>query len=426
MTKQSITPQSFFGDQSEDVQNILPDSNLEQKLIQACATLHASTVNDVNSFEFQNIHSLRCSPTPLINPIRSFSNISLYGCGALGEMAIDLLHRCGYSPLCMIDENPKLHGLLFHGVPIYSIHSIPQSISSNCTIAICIANFPIQPIHEQLRYAGCVDIRHFYDISEWLSSSMNLGNGWYLPTPSETDWTNIAEVISILDDEPSKAAYLQFLFWHIRRREMLFNMAPVCITDKFLPTGLIDAIAPDFHLVDVGAYDGVVIRKFLHQTQNQFGSILAFEPDPDNRKKLKQYHQEQPNSTQSRFTILECALGNTSGIMNFVPGRGFASKLSNERTVESIRIAVKTLDQFNKSPCTYLKIHAEGHELQIIRGGLEYIKTNRPIIAATIYHNSDGMWKIPLFLKKHLFRYTLHIRLHSFGGTGAVIYAIPI
>ncbi|MFM2280519.1 MAG: hypothetical protein RLZZ444_2750, partial [Pseudomonadota bacterium] len=71
------------------------------------------------------------------------------------------------------------------------------------------------------------------------------------------------------------------------------------------------------------------------------------------------------------------------------------------------------------------KLHLEGHELEALKGGVETMTRHRPVVAATVYHNADGLWRTAHWLQLHLADYRLLFRLHSWCGTGAVLYAIP-
>jgi hypothetical protein len=87
-------------------------------------------------------------------------------------------------------------------------------------------------------------------------------------------------------------------------------------------------------------------------------------------------------------------------------------------------VAVRRLDTLDLSP-TFIKLHLEGAELAALKGARKTLLSNRPIIVATIYHNADGIWRTPLWLMEALPGYRFLFRIHSWCGTGAVIYAIP-
>ena len=82
------------------------------------------------------------------------------------------------------------------------------------------------------------------------------------------------------------------------------------------------------------------------------------------------------------------------------------------------------LDALSVAP-TFVKFHLEVAELNALKGARETLLSCRPIIAATVYHNADGIWRTPLWLMETLPRYRFLFRAHSWCGTGAVIYAIP-
>jgi hypothetical protein len=50
-------------------------------------------------------------------------------------------------------------------------------------------------------------------------------------------------------------------------------------------------------------------------------------------------------------------------------------------------------------------------------------------MAITIYHNQKGMWEIPMWLimqaRSMSVQYKFYLRMHSWCGTGVVLYAIP-
>ena len=60
-----------------------------------------------------------------------------------------------------------------------------------------------------------------------------------------------------------------------------------------------------------------------------------------------------------------------------------------------------------------------------MRGARQTLIECRPIVATTVYRNDDGICRTALWLMETLPHYSFLFRLHSWCGTGAVIYAIP-
>ena len=105
----------------------------------------------------------------------------------------------------------------------------------------------------------------------------------------------------------------------------------------------------------------------------------------------------------------------------FFSGLGYASQLS---PLGLDLAEVKTIDELELEP-TFIKLHLEGHELDALMGAESTLRTNHPIVAATAYHNKLGLWRLPLWLMTLSLNYNYYFRLHSWCGTGAVVYCVP-
>ncbi len=62
---------------------------------------------------------------------------------------------------------------------------------------------------------------------------------------------------------------------------------------------------------------------------------------------------------------------------------------------------VVTLDSLGLAP-DFVKLHLEGAELAALAGGRETLIRHRPVLAVTVYHNADGIWKTPAWLMETL------------------------
>jgi hypothetical protein len=120
-------------------------------------------------------------------------------------------------------------------------------------------------------------------------------------------------------------------------------------------------------------------------------------------------------------SVLDCALADREGEALFHDGLGYASQLSD---TGQTRVRIRPIDALGLAP-TFVKLHLEGGELGALKGGKQTLLACRPIVAATVYHNADGIWRTPLWLMETLPDYRFLLRLDSWCGTGAVVYAIP-
>ena len=75
---------------------------------------------------------------------------------------------------------------------------------------------------------------------------------------------------------------------------------------------------------------------------------------------------------------------------------------------------------------TYIKMDIEGAEVDALKGAINSIHENLPILAISVYHHQDHIWSIPSMLhalsagyKFYLRRYTAHVL------DDLVLYAVP-
>ena len=134
--------------------------------------------------------------------------------------------------------------------------------------------------------------------------------------------------------------------------------------------------------VDIGAYRGDILRFFLRAAVD--GQVIGFEPNPINCRYLK---RRFPASQ-----IEQVALGDRHGPEIFLrdkdrPARSRLAAVDStgqmaNRAKEHIEVLVTTLDTyFNKDAhVDFVKIDAEGGELEILKGGIQVLSKNKPFM----------------------------------------------
>jgi FkbM family methyltransferase len=361
------------------------------------------------------------APAVDLGPFSTEAPIALYGAGNLGRMARDFLDTVGRPFDLVIDRNAA--GL--RNEPYWWAHrvmapgAVPDDIKRSHVVLVTVATAEYVPVEAALRDEGFEQIVPFYDFAEGFRQVHPLSNGWFAGPISERDQAMIGRVLDGYADDVSRAHHLQFLAWRRLRQEWTFDDAPVTGGDRFFIPEVIAVLGNDEVFVDAGAHHGNVIDAFTARTNGRFESIVAVEPDAANRARLLAYI-EATMPGDDRIAVLNCALGSVAGEARFHAGLGYASQLSATGR-DSVRVA--KLDDLTAA--SFVKLHLEGGELDALKGGREMLTRDRPIVAATVYHDDDGIWRTPLWLMETLSHYRFLFRLHSWCGTGAVIYAIP-
>lgn len=128
--------------------------------------------------------------------------------------------------------------------------------------------------------------------------------------------------------------------------------------------------------IDVGANWGCYTYRLSHLCD----AVEAFEPIPACVSLLTAL--ARPN-----VTVHAVALSSSPGQRDlYVPRRqaeadyGYASLRPPPVCAETLRVDVRTLDEYGVRNVSFLKVDVEGHELEVLKGGRETIRRERPLM----------------------------------------------
>jgi FkbM family methyltransferase len=364
------------------------------------------------------------SNAPDITVVPREMPLALYGAGNLGRMARDFLKTVWLDFDFVVDRNADSlrDSPDWQGMTVYRPDEVPDALKESHYLLVSVVLAAYVPIEAGLLEAGFRHVVPFYDFAENFRHIHPLSNGWYAGAFSDGDKAMARRVIEGWSDDVSRAHYLGFLAWRRLRQEWTFETAPVTIGDRFFIPEILSVLSEHEAFLDCGAHHGSVTRKFSDSVHGRWNRIVAIEPDEANADVLNHFIADAwPDSTQRRPEFLDILLGAASCTATFHDSLGYASQVSETGHTE---MEMQSIDGLDLAP-TFIKLHLEGHELEVLKGARQTLLEHRPIVVATVYHNDDGIWRTPLWLMKTLKDYRLLFRLHSYCGTSAVIYAIP-
>jgi len=123
---------------------------------------------------------------------------------------------------------------------------------------------------------------------------------------------------------------------------------------------------------------------------------------------------------------LQLAVSETEGETKFT-GSGGGSAIAE--TASGTIVKVTTLDRFvetNKIPrVDFIKMDVEGHELKVLEGAHETIKTSKPSLALSAYHCGDDFIKLPKLLLELNPDYKFYLRHCSPSWAETVLTQLP-
>ncbi len=169
-----------------------------------------------------------------------------------------------------------------------------------------------------------------------------------------------------------------------------------------------DFLRPDGHgvYVDVGAYTGDTIDEYLSFTGGGYDGIIAVEPDSKNLAKLRKKYEGYKN-----ITCINKACTSYTGEIAFNSSSGRQSSVGGSGEMK----ACVTLDEICAGKdISYIKIDAEGEEMNILKGAADTLRRCRPKLNIAVYHRFKDAFEIPLFISGINPDYRFELRHHPY------------
>ncbi len=171
------------------------------------------------------------------------------------------------------------------------------------------------------------------------------------------------------------------------------------------------------YAADLGAYNGDTLRE-LKQYAEGLIEAYALEPDRRNFRKLTEY-----SAAESAFKINAYQTAAWSKQESLIFG---GSGNRNSSLISGARVAVakqakivetdaNSLDNIlSGKRVDYIKYDVEGSEWEALSGSLETIKKYKPALAISLYHRSEDLFKLPLFVNEHFPEYKFYLRRRQY------------
>ena len=155
--------------------------------------------------------------------------------------------------------------------------------------------------------------------------------------------------------------------------------------------------------VDIGAYRGDTVEKFIELTNGSYKKIIAAEPD------FKTYQKLMNNCENlKKFSSFNAAITDFDGKIGFSSLAGRQSAIGGENMIKSL--SLPTLCKGYEP--TFIKIDSEGCELEILKGGKEFLNKFKPKMNVAAYHKSEDIFKLPILINAINPEYKIHLRHH--------------
>jgi len=172
--------------------------------------------------------------------------------------------------------------------------------------------------------------------------------------------------------------------------------------------------------IDVGAYDGDTVDEFMLLTGDNFGRIIAFEPDRDSIIKFKRrfwrftygHEKVQPVNAAAWSGDCELQMCGGGGRGSRILGAGGNDVLHTRRR-KIFTVQGKTVDgvcEKSGFAPTLIKFDTEGAEREALLGAGDVIRKYKPRLTVAVYHRTEDMLDLPLLIHDLNYKYKICLR----------------
>jgi FkbM family methyltransferase len=344
----------------------------------------------------------------------------LFGAGHLGRKVRAALAGSGFPVLAFADNDPGKQGTVLDGLPVLAPAQAAERHGDSACFLVTIWRAEGEPhrflaTEARLRELGARHVAHFAHLARVRPDGLLPHYALDRPEPMLAARDEVRAALDLFDEPRSRELFLGHALW---RLTLDFGLLPEPDPGEiYFPAGLVRP-GPGQVLVDAGGFDGDTCRRMLELWGEDARRIHAFEPDPGNRRRFRDWLDTSPHRDRVRLHPL--ALGARAGTLAFAASGTLdaAASAAGQATV-----ACAALDQvLADDPPDFIKMDIEGAERDALLGARELLRRG-PELAVCLYHVPDHLWSIPLLLRQHLPGHRLRLRSHGTDGWELVLYA---
>ncbi|MDE7281655.1 MAG: FkbM family methyltransferase, partial [Ruminiclostridium sp.] len=220
---------------------------------------------------------------------------------------------------------------------------------------------------------------------------------------------NINKVYKLLADEKSREVFDSLVNYKISGN---INYLKECETDEDEAFSLLD-IGFNETYVDLGAYNGDTIDKFLRITGKRFNEIYAVEPDFRNFGRMVRRNYALGRGI---FHPINAAAWSENTELEFRRSGGRNSSVSTKYgrgTIVKVN-GISTDAMLGEKIPTLIKLDVEGCEREALEGARKSISQHKPKLILSAYHRTEDLLELPLLIREMNSGYKLYLRHHPY------------
>ena len=327
--------------------------------------------------------------------------IVMYGMGDGAEKIMAVFDRLEIKPAAFMASDEFVRGHSFMGYQVHKLSEI-QEMYQDFIIVVCFGS-SLPPVMDRLYE---LDGQYELYAPDVPVAGDGLFDGKYLSANSG----KLQRVKKLLADEQSRKVLEDIVSYKLSGDIKLLKG---CETPTDEGWSLLK-IGRNETYVDLGAYNGDTVDRFLRHTNKEFEHIYALEPDSRSFKRMVRRNYALGRGI---FHPVNAAAWNEDTTLQFRSSGGRSSSTAGGRYGRGRMLPVKamkvdTLLEGNKA--TLIKFDVEGSEREALEGARETISKYRPKLILSVYHRCEDLLELPLKIHEMNSSYKLYLRHHPY------------
>lgn len=347
-----------------------------------------SPVNDLETVEM-----IKASDAPLV----------LWGAGEVAEKVYKILvnNKIDLSAVWVDGDN----GNYFHGIITRNLDDI---ISQYKKFNVIVGHNRYDKINKlKDEFCQIENVFYFYNSFGWEEGFDQEYFSLY-----EDEFQNAFE---LAQDDLSAEAYSQYINSRIWKNPCYVTSK--CVVDGYFNNDVL-SVTESEALLEIGAYNGNIIRIFNKETNGRYSKIIAFEPDESNFATLE-YNIKDLHDIE----LHKIGCWNKKAELSFcVDGTGKSNHI-DESGQSKISIPVDAVDNIiGDRTVTFINIFYQTGIMEMLEGARKTIVRDKPKLIVGIGLRKEHAFMIPQYIKKLNPEYRLFYRFY--GGVPSRFYLI--
>ena len=326
--------------------------------------------------------------------------IVMYGMGDGAEKIMAVFEGLGIKPAAFMASDEFVRGHSFMGYHVHRLSEI-QEMYEDFIIVVCFGS-SIPPVMDRL-----YELDKQYEL--YAPDVPVTGDGLFNEEYLDANADKLQKVKKLLADEQSRKVLDDIVAYKLTGDIKLLKS---CETPTDEGWSLLK-LGREETYVDLGAYNGDTVDKFLRLTNKEFTEIYALEPD---NRSFNRMVRRNYALGYGIFHPINAAAWNEDTTLQFRQSGGRSSstgsKYGRGRILDVQALKVDTLLEGKKA--TLLKFDVEGSEREALEGAANTIAKHRPKLILSVYHRSEDLLELPLKIHEMYSGYKLYLRHHPY------------